>query len=807
MRAIAECLQTLKRKNSFMDKHTLELIEFDKITEELSSYCFSEEASDVIQRQDFFYDAGKLSAYLDLVDDFEYLLSKKTESISAFCPSTRKILEKLGKEGTVLDEEELSSIRKQLISGRMVKQFITGAGDEGETIIHREADLYQRADAVPGLRRLEKIINEVITPEGQVNEKLPSLQAIRKRITKLNSEISSIAGSYLHNPKYRNYIQDQTPGQKDGRTVLPIKSQHKQKIEGLVQDISASGATIFIEPYDLVEKNNDLAIEKGKYRQEVHRILQDLSDNLREYVGEIDEMRTDLLDIDAVYSRARYSRIHGCSRVEITESEVDLQEAIHPLLGKSAVPVRILVGAEVSILVISGPNTGGKTVALKTAGIISAMHQYGMKLPVLEGSRLPVFSDIFTDIGDEQSIDLSLSTFSGHMKRISGICKAADKHSLVLLDELGSGTDAVEGGALAMAVLDHLSELKCKSIVTTHQSSLKNYAFGKETAENASVEFDLAELRPTFRLLNGVPGESHALEIAEMMGMDTSIMETAKEYQRTGLSDINTIIRQITKTRQELLTREEELQKTEDEYRKKQKNLEEREEKLQQEQEKLHRGDVRELQEFTDETRKKLENMIRELREGEILRSKTKKAKQFIGELEQRLSDEAERKEETEYPIEPVSGEKGEFHQGMEVLYTKNRKKGTLIRKKKQNRWLLAVGNLKIEVGEDEVSPLKSEKAQAAAVDYSAEKVQIPMEMDIRGMRYDEAQTEIRKYVDNAVLQGMERLEVIHGKGEGILQDAVRKVLEELPVVEDFSFAPPEAGGFGKTVVVLRKSQ
>jgi DNA mismatch repair protein MutS2 len=783
-----------------MDKHTLELIEFAAITAELSSYCFTEEVSETVGGEKFFYDKETLSGYLDMVDEFELLLTEKGETLPVYCPETGKITEKLGKEGAVLDEAELSSLRQQLVSGRVVKGFITGSDGAPSA-----STLHQLAAELPGLRDLEKMINAVITPEGEVDETLPSLQSIRKGITNLNAEIRSIAVSYLQNPAHRNYIQDQVPGQKDGRTVLPIKARHKQKINGLVQDISASGATIFIEPYELVEKNNQLAIEKGKYRQEIHRILQDLTKKVREYAREIGETREILLRTDSIYCRARYSSIHRCARADSGGDEIDVRGARHPLLGESAVPVRISFGPSVRVLVISGPNTGGKTVALKTAALLSVMHQFGMKLPVEDGSRLPVFSNVFTDIGDEQSIDLSLSTFSGHMRRISGICREVDERSFVLLDELGSGTDAVEGGALAMAVLDYLSAAGCRSIVTTHQSSLKNYAFGKETAENASVEFDLALLRPTFRLLHGVPGESHALEIAEMTGMGPSIMNAARKYLEQGESNINTIIKEITKTRQELLKREEAIEEAEEGCRNKEANLREREAALRRRQEELRRGDVRELQKFAAETRKRLENMVRELREGEITKSKTKRAKQFLHDLTEQLEEKtAETEGAAERGAPPE--EAVPFREGMEVVFSENRNRGVLLRKNKEKRWVVAVGNMKIEADETELRPLKPEKERPVAVDYSAEKVQIPMELDIRGMRYEEAQGELRKYLDNAVLQGMERLEIIHGKGEGVLQDAVRKVLRELPVVEDFSFAPPEIGGFGKTIVVLKKA-
>lgn len=785
-----------------MDKHSLELLEFGKIREELASYCFSEEGMERVEEEFFFGDVRRLSEFIDRVDDFQILLEQKESALPVRFPSTASILKKLSKEGTVLEEDEFLRLRQQLVCGRFIRGFILSDSGEGESPISKDSLLHAAAETIPTLKFLEKSINRVITPEGKVDEKIPALAAIRKRITEINGEIDSIAVSMLGNPKYRDYVQDQIPGQKDGRTVLPVKAQHKQKIQGLVQDVSSSGATIFIEPYELVDKNNELALEKGKYRREIHRILQELTTEIREHREELEEMRSVLIDIDAVYCRARYSCIHGCSRVEISDTTFRLLNSRHPLLGPSAVPIELIAGAGTKTVVISGPNTGGKTVGLKTAGLLSVMHQFGMKLPVGEGSSLPIFSDVFTDIGDEQSIDLSLSTFSGHMRRISGICDSADENSLVLLDELGSGTDAVEGGALAMAVLDYLSDIGCTTIVTTHQSSLKNYAFGRAEAENASVEFDLRKLRPTFRLLNGVPGESHALEIAEMMGMDKQIMEKAHEYREKGLSDINTIIREITKKQQEVFEREESIRGDEEVLRRREDELKIREEELRKTKEGLQRGDERELEAFIRETRKNLENLIRELREGEISREKTKKAKEFVKELEGKL-ESARKPAEPKRKEVPLQEKAKPFHEGMEVLFIDNNKKGSIVRKGKGNKWVVALGNLKIEAEETEIRPVRPAKERTASVDYSAEKVHVPMELDIRGLRYEEAEQELRRYVDNAVLQGRDRLEIIHGKGEGVLQQAVRNVLSELPIVADYQFAPPESGGFGKTIVTL----
>lgn len=796
-----------------MDKHTLELLEFEKITDELSSYCFSEEGAEKIVKGRFYREEEELRSRLDLVDDFEQILAKKTDAPDVWCPAVKEAISKAAKEGTVLSEAEFSSLRQLLTSGRKLRELITKPDSRGEMVIPSSSEIVKIAEELPRLKFLEKAVNDVITPEGEVDENIPSLKSIRKNILKLHGDIRSVADSYLREPRYRNCFQEQTAGQKDGRTVLPVKAQYKQKINGLVQDISSSGATLFMEPYELVEKNNELSIENGKYRQEVDRILTELTKTFREHCADLETMRLTIVEIDCIYAAARYGRIHGCSRIEVTSDEIELIEARHPLLGNSAVPVNFIAPPTVRTVVISGPNTGGKTVGLKTVGLLSVMHQYGMKLPVREGSRLPIFSNVFADIGDEQSIDLSLSTFSGHMRRISDVCRKADNRALVLLDELGSGTDAVEGGALAMAVLDYLAKTGCTTVVTTHQSSLKNYAFGEKTAENASVEFDLSKLKPTFRILPGIPGESHALEIAEMMGMEPVIMEQARNYCEKGLSDVNTIIREITAKQQDLRRRESELEKIEAEFSAKTDALRSREKEVREKLKSLQREDIRELQLFTKETRKRLENMVRELREGEINREKTKEIKEFIGELEYKIEDEQRNIQELEENREEATREEemdfsGTLRPGTEVLLRENRKKGTLIRKGKGDSWIVSVGNIKIQAEEKDLRPLREKNYQKEQprVDYSAEKVTIPLELDIRGMRFEEAQRELRKYIDNAVLQGKDLVEIIHGKGEGILQEAVGKALRELPVVEDFTFASPETGGFGKTVVRLRKS-
>lgn len=800
-----------------MDRHTLELLEYGKIREELASYCFSEDGAACVEEQPFLFEEEEILRFTGMVHDFQRLIDSGKTFPRVHASSCMEILKKLAKEGSVLEASEFTVLRSMLNASRAVKRFLLSGGrasDEEESAaeaepLPKESLLYAKASELPEVKKLEGEINHIITPDGEINDKLPELRRIKQRIQQLNGELSSIAAGYFSNPKYRDMMQSDVPGQKEGRTVLPLKSRYKARIPGLVQDVSDSGATVFIEPYALVEKNNEIAYEKGRYAQEVHRILKELTESVRTRAEEIDRTIDIIRFIDSIYARSRYSRIHRCSRIDITGREIDLRGARHPLIGADAVPIHIRIAEEINTLIISGPNTGGKTVGLKTVGLLALMHQFGMKIPAEESSKLPVFTQIFADIGDEQSIDLSLSTFSGHMQRISAVCARAEKKTLALLDELGSGTDSREGGALAMAVLDYLSETGCTTVATTHHSALKHYAFTRPGVENASVEFDLDAMRPTFRVITGVAGESHAMDIAETMGMDPHILENARGYIEQGETDISSLLEEISNKRRQLAEEEQRIRALRHETERKQRETEAREAEVARERTRIREGEITGLREYLDETRKRLENLVRELREGEVTKEKIRKSRELTKEMEERLGREKEKlREERDVTEKASPGESAsaELAPGVPVLVESAGKEGTVKRKGKGNSWVVEIGSLKMNVPEKELKPLRKRKGKSVFLDVPRVEGSAEMQLDLRGLRYEEAVDRLTKQLDAAVMQGLTGFEIVHGKGEGVLREAVRAVLSENPAVEEFHFAPPELGGFGKTVVKLQKT-
>jgi len=508
-----------------------------------------------------------------------------------------------------------------------------------------------------------------------------------------------------------------------------------------------------------------------------------------------------------------------------------LKQARHPLL-ENAVPIDLSMAMAKSegtrALIITGPNTGGKTVVLKTVGLFAMMNQIGLALPAAEGSVLPVFDGVFADIGDEQSISQSLSTFSAHITNVAAIIAHSTENSLALLDELGSGTDPQEGGAIAMAVLDRLIEKKARLLITTHHGVLKNYGYTREEVENASVEFDSRTLSPTYRIITGIPGESRALEIAGRNGLPQEIIERAKSYLDDGRSDISEMIGGLKEKHRELDALEEKMRLEENSLRDERRKSDLKELRLRQKELELKAGHAGKLRLLLDESRKTLENLVRELKEsasseetpskeGALSREQMLKVKGFLNDLAQTVEAENAVLEEEERAVakerrradsggEPAAS----FTPGMEVLAGESKRRGVLVRPDKKtaagNTWIVEIGSLKIGFPEQELvpaAPRKTPQPVTAQVDW-AEVPTARAEINLCGMRLEEALEALRRQTEASMLCGLKTFAVIHGKGEGILQRGVHEWLKKDPFVADYYFSHPEFGGFGRTEVVLK---
>jgi DNA mismatch repair protein MutS2 len=727
-------------------------------------------------------------------------------------PDTAFLFPKLETPGSCLEIDEAYGLGIFTLGAEEFKAWILRGGEE--------TGIASLAAALPGCAPVSGAVFRILTREGALRE-LPGLREIRNRIKNLGRELEGLTTRYTSGETYRRMLQSPTPSQKDGRTVLAVKANYRGRIKGIVHELSSSGQTVFIEPEEIVEKNNEIFIEEQRLRAEIRRLLLDLTKTIAALAPELKELHRGILYLEGIRARARYGLTRGYHYALDTQDSLILKGARHPLLGREAVPVDFVMAEGIRTVVITGPNTGGKTVALKTVGLFALMNQSGLALPAEEGTALPFFDGVYGDIGDEQSISQSLSTFSSHMTNIAGILEKAGSHSLVLLDELGSGTDPEEGSAMAMAILDELFEKGSRILVTTHHGILKNYGYSRQGVENASVEFDGHTLSPTYRIVMGIPGESRALDIAGRNGIGPETIARARTYLAGERSDISELIKGLKHKHRELDQALREGKDLETRLREERRRADLKELRLRQKELDLKSGSLGTLRGFLSESRKTLENLVRELREGELTREKTLKVKEFLKDLETRtaLRDEELEKEAAllreeslrfeaggSDPGAPQSGPES-LRPGMEVLAGTSRRRGTIVKAGKKDAWIVELGSVRMSFPAGELFPaaLSGEKKRTVSISSELSGPARPsMELNLRGMRLEEALEALERQLDAASLAGLREFAVIHGKGDGILQKGVHDYLKKQNAVAEYFFSRPELGGFGRTEVVLK---
>jgi DNA mismatch repair protein MutS2 len=778
-----------------MDRHSVELLEFEFIRDELAALCFGDEGRRLLHEQEFLHERDSLDALLDRVVYIQKLVQSDSKLPSVRLPEIAQALEYVRKEGSTLDGEQIVAVGHFIDGGATLAKWVCRSLDD-----RNRSPFLSELASLPDLREVSKFIFSFLEEDGSVNESLPELKSLRRRMRSTQGEISSLASGYLQDQA--SIWQTDVPTQKDGRLVLPLKSSYKGRVPGIIREVSSSGATIFVEPFDLVEKNNAYALLEHEYQIEIARILRVCSARIRESRELLLPYLERMAELDTVVARARYGVRHLCTRPTGLEKGFRILSGRHPMLGKSVVPIRVELADGSSVLLISGPNAGGKTVSLKTIGLFALMNQFGMCIPADEGSSMQLYSDVFADIGDDQSIEESLSTFSGHMKNISRFTTSAADDVLVLLDELASGTDPEEGSAIAMAVLDHFIENHSTVVATTHQSALKNYAFSKDGVANASVSFDPETHRPTYSIILGLPGESHALDIAAGSGMSREIIDCAHRYLDEQSTDVAQIIREITFHQRSLKDKETDFQKKRNEWLERSRETDLRALRLKQRETELRTQGYVELTKQNQENRRQLENLVRDLREGELSKEKTRAVKEFIGEMEKAANKEKAEIAEVTQELRPVQN----LAEGMDVLVGASRQRGTVVRKARSGYWVVATDKLKITVPESDIKEIvqKAKQEKRVHIAHTAGASFAAYSLDLRGYRLVEALDELERQIDRAILGNLTSFEVIHGLGEGVLKQGIQDRLRSHPSVGEFCFALPDAGGFGKTIVQLK---
>ncbi|MDR0558429.1 MAG: endonuclease MutS2 [Treponema sp.] len=802
-----------------MNEKTESILEFDAIRSRVACCSFNEEAKRRILAEKPCVDADGVRRLKRFVWETVGRMKSGDEEKQESLPDIKFLLPKLAVEGASLDPDEAFAIGLFVERGSILKNWLA-------PLSLKDTSLRQLTLDIPDCTSLAREVFRIFNKDGSLKD-LPEFQEINRRIRRLASELDAAVARYAGNEESRRMLQSKAPSQRDGRAVLAVKANFRGRIRGIVHEVSATGQTLFIEPEDVVEKNNDILIERRRLDAEILRVLRELTAKIADNREILTDFHEKIILIEIIRAKARYSKdIQGVFAKESGDDAcgggriIILKQARHPLLGHAAVPVDFIMNEGKGAVIITGPNTGGKTVTLKTVGLFALMNQSGLAVPAADGTSLPIFDGVFTDIGDEQSISQSLSTFSAHMINIAAITASASAQSLVMLDELGAGTDPEEGSAIAMAILDYLIEKRVSLIVTTHHGVLKNYGYTREYVENASVEFDSRTLSPTYRIVMGVPGESRAVDIASRNGVRAEIIAKARSYINEERADVSSLIAGLKRKHRDLDAVAEDQSQEEKRLCEERRAVDLKELRLRRKEMEIKSGEVGRLRKLLDESRRTLENLVRELKEGEITREKTLKVKDFLNDLEKSAASETNALNEEERALQdrqkerdndvqaPASPQPPPLVEGAEVLAASYKQRGTIIRQEK-NGWLVEIGSLRIILPAEELTPATSAqgvqkqlKPALVAVDLSQRSTAV-MELKVMGMRLEEAVEALQRQIDAAVLSGLKEFTVIHGKGGGVLQKGVHDLLKKDQRIADFHFSRPELGGSGRTEVVL----
>lgn len=659
--------------------------------------------------------------------------------------------------------------------------------------------IYSVAKELEPLRNLSSAISSAINDKGEVDsEASPLLSSLRRRIKALEDKIKNELLKLIHSPEFIDIIQEPIYTIREGRFVVPVKRDKKASFPGIVHDLSGSGMTLFMEPISTLSLQNELRELKSEEENEVNRILYSLGEMVTLHALELKRNVELIAELDDLFARAAFMADEGAVIPEIDKKPLlKLVEVRHPLLGKEAVPITIEVGRKFSILVITGPNTGGKTVALKTVGLMLLAGWCGFPIPAKE-AVIGEFDLLFADIGDEQSIAQNLSTFSSHIEPIAKVLPHINSRSLLLLDELGAGTDPQEGAALAMAILKYIKSKRAKAIVTTHYPALKYYAIRESDVENASVEFDIETLRPTFRLFIGIPGASNAIAIARRLGMMEEVLEEASKLISYEDERIEEIIRELHAKRSSYSLLEsklkEELKKAQEvreRYEKKLESIREKEEKI------LAAAKLK-VNRMLKDAERELKNIL-EAAKGDI-----KSYAEAKGKLRNLSQEMVEEKPLIFEPIKSVKFLKA----GDRVYVPKFGKWGEVEEVfPDEEEVALRIGYFRVFLSKDEISgegiPQVEEPKVEEKVNYEVEDV--PYELYIRKKKVEEAKEELMKFLDRAFLKGYPQVKIVHGKGEGVLRKMVWDLLKEIPYVKSFRFGDEAEGGQGVTMVYFER--
>ncbi|MBY0092888.1 endonuclease MutS2 [Priestia aryabhattai] len=707
--------------------------------------------------------------------------------------------------GGTLSSNELLDVASTIYAARQVKQFIEQVVEDEDLQLPIITEHIEKLMPLP---EVEQTIKMSIDENGTVLDGASDqLRGIRQKLRSTESRIREKLESLIRSSSAQKMLSDAIVTIRNERFVIPVKQEYRSAYGGIVHDQSSSGATLFIEPQAIVTLNNELQEAKVKEKQEIERILIALTVQVAEVANELRQNVYLLGELDFMFAKGRYSHELKASKPKMNDrGYIKLVKAKHPLIAQEDVVANdIELGDQYTSIVITGPNTGGKTVTLKTLGLFTLMAQAGLQIPALDGSEMAVFKHVFADIGDEQSIEQSLSTFSSHMVNIVDILQKVDHESLVLFDELGAGTDPQEGAALAISILDQVYERGARVVATTHYPELKAYGYNREGVVNASVEFDIETLSPTYKLLIGVPGRSNAFEISKRLGLSAEVIERAKGYIGSETNKVENMIASLEDSRRQSEHELEEAEELRKEAQKLHKELQSQIIEFNEKRDKLYEKAEEKAQATVKAASEEAEKIISDLRKMSQKNHALVKEHELI-EARKRLEDAVPTLEKSKKkPAVPKKQERI-LQAEDEVKVLSWGQKGTLVERVSNNEWQVQMGIMKMKVKEKDLEYISSPKpvetkplATVKGKDYH-----VNLELDLRGERYENALIRVEKYIDDALLANYPRVSIIHGKGTGALRKGVQEYLKNHRSVKNIRFGEASEGGSGVTVVEFK---
>ncbi|MFB6290562.1 MAG: endonuclease MutS2 [Candidatus Bipolaricaulia bacterium] len=783
--------------NNVTNERTYRDLEFEKLKNIVKEFSVSSLGETRIEELSPSSDREVIEEELAKVEECRKLLEKpepfKLGELSDFNPLINQ-----AEEHPPLEATDFLKINGTLKVGQEAKEFILDQPPEDTTY------LAELAENIHGLENLQTEIKSKIDRRGEIRDTATTrLFDLLKEKREIETKIKEKLESFLE--KHKNLIQDNVVVQKSNRLVVPLISSAKERVDCVIHGSSNSGRTLFAEPSGAVKLNNKLKDLTSEIIEEKKRIRRELTELFKDHKWELRENQKVLGELDSIYARAQFSQKRSCSAPKLTKEEgLALIDARHPLLDQEeVVPITIKFGRTEEGATITGPNTGGKTVTLKTIGLFTLMVQSGIPIPAHQDSRVEIYHHVYSDIGDEQSIEQNLSTFSSHMGNIVGIFQEMDSESLVLLDELGAGTDPEEGAALGLSILETLLEAETRFAVTTHFTAIKNFSFNHPQLATFSVDFDPEELVPTYHILEGVPGKSNAFIIASRLGLGDEIISRAEEFLDEGKIQAENIIKDLVQEKRKIREKGKEIDEKLSEAREVKQKYDEKLSELKSDQKNALRSDIRNLDRFLEEAKREIEKAISSARESD--EEGAREALKKVKEIEERLETGKEqlRKEEAKSELELE-----ELTPGQKVIIKSTGQAGEVVRIKNEGEIEVSVNGMKLTT---ELSDLRNasqerdgtDKKHGSGVNYSKSSGSVGFEINVRGMTVREALREVDKYVDRLIRADRSKGRVLHGKGSGTLRRNIRDHLRASDLIKKCYGPPPSEGGEGVTVFEL----